>query len=168
MLSWRTRHHGYTLIELIIVILIIGLITSVILLRMGTVRFERKVSIFADQVQSFIQVCQQQAILQPAVIGLVFQPDSFQAYYFTDTESPTWRSLAEKDSFWQPRLIPKDVFLHITASVPVTRDVITPQVVIQSNGDLTPFVIDLGYVGEPAHYRLTGSDAGDLTLQVLP
>lgn len=167
MLSWRTRAQGYTLIELIIVILIIGLITTVMLLRMGAVRFERKLSVFADQLQSFVQICQSQATLQPALIGIYFKSDSYQAYYFVDGKPPHWQPLVEQDNFWQARPIPSDIFLHVSTSTPIIPGLITPQVVIQSNGGLTPFTIDLGYVDESAHYRLMGSDVGELSLQVL-
>jgi general secretion pathway protein H len=162
------RHEGFTLIELIIVIVIIGIISTVILLRTGTMRFERKVTVFAEQLQSFIQVCQQQAILQPAVIGVVILPNSYQAYYFSNDHQPRWRALAEHDSFWQARSVPSDVFLQVSSSAPMSGSVITPQVVIQSSGDFTPFTISVGFLGEPARSRLIGSDAGELSLQVLP
>lgn len=167
MLSRRTWAQGYTLIELIIVILIIGLITTVMLLRMGTVRFERKVSVFADQLQSFVQICQSQATLQPAVIGILFKAESYEAYYFADGKPAQWQPLAEHDNFWQARPIPKDIFLQVSTSTPSIPGLITPQVVIQSSGDLSPFTIDIGYDGESARYRLIGSDAGELSIQVL-
>jgi len=165
--SWRTRAQGYTLIELIIVILIIGLITTVMLFRMGTVRFERKVSVLADQLHSFVQICQTQATLQPAVIGIFFKADSYQAYYFADGKPPQWLPLAEHDNFWQARPVPNDVFLHVSTTTPIIPGLVTPQVIIQSNGEFSPFTIDIGYVAESAHYRLAGTDAGELSLQVL-
>jgi general secretion pathway protein H len=164
---WLKRHRGYTLIELIIVILIIGLISAVILLRSGAVRFERKVTVFAEQLQSFIQVCQQQAILQPALIGIMIQADDYQAYYFSDEEPPHWQSLATRDSFWQIRSVPKDIDLHLSSLNSQKTGGFAPQIVIQSNGDLTPFTIDIGYVGAAAHYRVLGNDAGEILLQEL-
>lgn len=166
-LQRQNRQSGFTLIEIIVVITIIAIITSVIILRTGTLRFERKVTVFAEQLQSFIQVCQQQAILQPAVIGIVIQTDRYQAYYFSNERQPRWRPLAEHDSFWQSRPVPNDIFLQVTTTAPMSVSMITPQVVIQSSGDFTPFTIDVGYSGEAAHYRLVGSEAGELSLQVL-
>ncbi len=161
------RQRGFTLVEIIVVITIIAIITTVILLRTGTIRFERKVTVFAEQMQSFIQVCQQQAILQSTVIGIFILPDRYQAYYFSNEKQAKWIPLAEKDSFWQSRMIPNDIYLQITTSAPMGIDQISPQVVIQSSGDFTPFTIDFGFTNEAAHYRLVGSEVGELSLQVL-
>lgn len=166
-LQRQNRQTGFTLVEIIVVITIIAIITSFLILRTGTVRFERKVTVFAEQLQSFIQVCQQQAILQPAVIGIVIQTDAYQAYYFSNERELRWRPLAEHDSFWQSRSVPNDIFLRVTSSAPMNASMVTPKVVIQSSGDFTPFTIDVGYSGEAAHYRLVGSEAGELSLQVL-
>lgn len=167
LLNGRTRHQGYTLLELVIVIFIIGLISAVILLRSGTVRFERKVSVFAQQLQAFIQVCQQQAILQPAVIAVYFDAHTYQAYYYSEGPPESWKALAGRDSFWQARQIPADIFLQINTTVPLVRMGLSPQIVIQPSGDIAPLTIDIGYNNEAAHYRLTANDVGEIQLQEL-
>ncbi len=166
-MQFKCRQRGFTLLEIIVVVTIIAIISSIIMLRAGTIRFHRKVMVFAEQLQSFIQVCQQQAILQPAVIGIIIQPTSYQAYYFSNEKQSQWKVLSERDSFWQSRLIPEDVFLQVSTSAPMSTTLISPQIVIQSNGNFTPFTIDVGYSGEPARYRIVGSDAGELSLQEL-
>lgn len=167
MLRRPTRDHGYTLLELIVVLFIIGLISSVILLRTGTVRFERKTSVYAQQLESFLQICQQQALLQPAIIGILFSTDKYGAYIFEEGTQARWVALAAKDNFWRPREIPSDIALRLTASVAVHAGVISPQIVIQPSGNLTPFSIDIGYVNEPPRYRISGNDAGEIILQDL-
>ena len=167
MLRRPTRDRGYTLLELIVVIFIIGLISGVILLRTGAMRFERKASVYAQQLESFLQVCQQQAILQPAVIGILFSADKYGAYYFQEGKQAQWIALAGKDNFWRAREIPNDIALSITASVAFHAGVITPQIVIQPSGDLTPFSIDIGFAKEAPRYRLSGNNAGEIFLQDL-
>jgi general secretion pathway protein H len=167
LLRRSTRDHGFTLLELIVVIFIIGLVSSVILLRTGAVRFERKTSVYAQQLESFLQVCQQQALLQPAVIGILFTKDKYGAYYFEEGKQSRWVALAGKDNFWRAREIPTDIALRITASVAFHAGVITPQIVIQPSGDLTPFTINIGYANEAPRYRLSGNDAGEIFLQDL-
>lgn len=165
------RYAGYTLLELVIVIFIIGLVSAVILLRTGTVRFDRKVSVFAEQLSSFIQVCQQQAILQPAVIGVIIRPDHYEAYYFSENESlsqnamSTWQSLGVQDSFWKIRGVPSDIALSVNSSAPLNISGLAPQIVVQPSGDFSAFSIDIGYVGEPARYRLIGNTAGEILLE---
>jgi prepilin-type N-terminal cleavage/methylation domain-containing protein len=167
LLRWSKGQHGYTLLELVVVIFIIGLISAVILLRSGTVRFNRKVAVFAQQLQSFIQVCQQQAILQPALIGVMVQANNYQAYYFSQDQPPHWQALASRDSFWQPRQVPTDIVLRLSIAVPNNASGIAPQIVIQPSGDFTPFTIDIGYVGEAARFRVQGNDVGEILLQEL-
>ncbi len=167
MLSRPKRDQGYTLLELVVVVFIVGLISAVILLRSGTVRFERKPALYAQQLQSFLQVCQQQAILQPAVIGILFSADKFGAYIFQEGDQAKWVAMAGKDNFWKPRDIPQDLAVRITATVTFHAGVITPQIVIQPSGDLTPFSIDIGYTNEPLRYRVSGNAAGEIVLQDL-
>lgn len=163
----KTRTQGYTLIELVVVIFIIGLITSVVLFQSGAIRFERKTALYAQQLESFIEVCQQQAILQPAVIGILFSADAYAAYYFEEGVQARWVALGNKDSFWKPRPIPRDISLTVNAPIVFHAGIISPQLVIQPSGDLTPFTIDVGYVDQAAHYRVNGNAAGEIFLEDL-
>lgn len=151
----KKRLGGYTLVEVIVVIFIIGLVTSLILIRTGTIRFQRKINLFAETFFSFLQVCQQQAILQPAVIGVMLQDDTYQAYYWGDD---AWVPLVRTDGFWAPTIIPNDIHIDIASNS-------KPQIVIDASGGMNAFELTISYYGEPASFRILSSAAGLLTLQ---
>jgi len=151
----QKRSRGFTLVEVIVVIFIIGLVTSIILIRTGGVRFQRNINLFAETFYSFLQVCQQQAILQPAVIGVMLQGETYQAYYWMND---AWVPLARTDGFWAPRAIPNDIHLYIASNS-------NPQIVIDASGGMNAFELNISYNGESPSYRIISSAAGLLTLQ---
>ncbi|MDQ2993599.1 MAG: GspH/FimT family pseudopilin [Pseudomonadota bacterium] len=156
------RQRGFTLIEIIVVIFIISLVTTIILIRTGTLRTQRNISLFAETFYSYLQVCQQQAILQPAVIGVMLERNTYQAlYWVTDLEGGHWAPLSRADSFWAPRIIPQDIHLDIVSNS-------NPQIVIDVSGGMNPVEISIGYSGAAASYRIISSAAGTLTLQGVP
>lgn len=155
----KHRQSGFTLIEVIVVIFIIGLVTTLILLRTSGVRSTRDIALFAETFYAFIQVCQQQAILQPAVIGVTIQGDTYQAFYWAnDLQGEHWEPLAKRDSFWAARIIPRDIRLDMATNS-------SPQIVIDTTGGMNAFELNFSYVGETPRFRLISSTAGLLTLQ---
>lgn len=151
----KKRQGGYTLVEIIVVIFIISLVTSLLLIRTGTLRFQRKIDLFAETFYSFLQVCQQQAILQPAVIGVILQEDTYQAYYWGEE---AWVPLVRTDHFWEARVIPNDIHLDIASNS-------KPQIIIDASGGMNAFELIISYYGEQPRFRLISSSAGLLTLQ---
>ena len=83
---------GYTLIEILIVVLIISIVTSVAMLSIG--RNENKqMESFAQELMQMLSLAEEQAMLQPTVLGLMLSEQSLQFASFKpafDSDKSSW------------------------------------------------------------------------------
>jgi len=142
------RRAGFTLIELLVVLLIVSVLTSIALLAFQHFGRARREKMAIAQFQNKILLAEQRAILQPAVLGLVWRPQAYVFYRYEQdarTKKARWSRLSEDHlsasavnlGVW--RLIPdgkqqlKSIFRQSTF--------ISPRIVFFPNGDVTPFIL---------------------------
>jgi general secretion pathway protein H len=166
---------GFTLIELLVVIFIISIVTSVALLSIGR-NENRQLESFANELAQRVTLAEEQAMLQPAVLGLRVDEFSYQFVTYNPSsgeKKPTWIPVQDKILGGQ-YLIPRDIELgvevggkHLATSD--EEDTIKhPQVVISTNGDLTPFTIYVGKKGKSPRYIIRGEADGNVVTTLLP
>lgn len=85
--------NGFTLIEILVVLVIISIIAAISIYAFGDFGRGRREKIVADLIQRVIPVARQQAILQPAILGLKFTNTGFRFYRF-------WIDSAEQEGRW--------------------------------------------------------------------
>lgn len=167
---------GYTLIEILIVIVIISIVSTVALLSLGRNK-NRRIETLANQLTQMLTLAEEQALLQPAVLGLLINERSFVFLTYQ-------ASLNSKNMIWVPsderslqrHVIPDGIEIRVISSnteddsqleAPATsagdNPILKPQVVISPNGDLTPFTISIGKEGEPPRYIIRGEADGSIT-----
>lgn len=165
---------GFTLIELLIVIFIISIVTSVALLSVGR-NENRQLESFANELSQRITLAEEQAMLQPAVLGLKLDESSYQFFIYHPP-------LGEKKQSWTPvqdkilgqQAIPSDVELVVemrgkkSSTSDEEETVKDPQVIISTNGDLTPFTIYVGKKGKKPRYAIKGGADGTVANTLLP
>lgn len=171
---------GYTLIEILIVLFIISIVTSVALLSIS--RNENKqLESFANELTQKVTLAEEQAMLQPHVLGLSLRGNSYQfASYEAEAgeEKNVWTP--QEDAILGKHKIPSDIEISVqmggvrTAALEdeVEDEVdeaekMNPQIVISTNGDITPFIIYVGKKGEKPRYAITGDADGSVTNKLL-
>ena len=80
MLRRPNTSRGFTLIEVMVVIVIIGVVLAVAVMSMNIIGDNRKVRAVAVQLKTVIQTAEQQAILLPAVLGLQVNAKGYKFY----------------------------------------------------------------------------------------
>lgn len=155
---------GYTLIEILVVMLIISIVTSVALLSIGR-NSSRQLEAQAAELTQLISLAQEQAMLQPAVLGLSL---SGHEYHFMSLQ----QAAAGKKHAWVPvtdealrkHVLPGDISIELTVkgSLAEHEKSGVPQIIISPNGDITPFSIYLGRDGGSTRYVITGEANGNL------
>ena len=135
---------GFTLIEILVVVAIIGLMSAVVLLSFSLTGRDRELEKESDRLLALFTYVREQAELQTREYGVLFQDDGYEFLTY-DMRRAAWRSVFEDDAL-SARRLPEGLDLRLIVDgrpVVLTRpkDATdkTPQVMVFSNGDLTSF-----------------------------
>src|SRR3990167_7089199 len=107
---------GYTIIEILVVLFIISIATGVALLGISQ-NENKKIESFTKELTQLITLAEEQAMLQPAIIGLSFDADAFQFARFEAINKKRERWLMLNDRMLGKHPIPSNIQLDIRASV---------------------------------------------------
>lgn len=134
------RANGFTLIEILIVLLIIGIILSFAVVSFGDFGAKRTALVACEQFNEYLRLIQQQAILTNTSFGVNIDGSSCLAFPLerndnTQTKSPI------------PRLhrFPANIIVNFTNKSWQTK----PQIIIQPDGSMTEFKIAFGSKTKP-------------------
>lgn len=160
----RGKYLGYTLIEILIVIFIISIVTTVALLSINQNK-NKTIESFAKQLTQILTLAEEQAILQPIVLGMYLDHDSFRFSSLQSepkTQKSTWVPL--QDTILGKHRIPNGILVSIKVdgqSMDLEKK--NPQIIISTNGEATPFTIYVGQPGEKPLYAIRGEMDGSIT-----
>ena len=158
----KMRAAGFTLLELMAVILIIGIIVSFASLSIGQ-NTSRIVQDEVERLHGLIQLAGEEAVLQRRELALEFDRDSYQ---FLEMGSEGWQPI-EEDKMLRKRPLPEVVEVELTledveASFEDKKNL--PRIFILSSGELSPFTLVLK-IDEGEEYSLQGEFNGNLILK---
>lgn len=157
----RRCQAGFTLLELMAVIVIIGIVISFASLSIGQ-NSSRIVQDEAERLHGLIQLAAEEAVMQGRELALEFNRDRYQ---FLELGSNGWQRV-EQDKMFRERILPENVELELTlegAEAGFADPDNLPRIFILSSGELTPFSLSLS-ADEVETYSLQGSINGKLVL----
>lgn len=157
----RRRSAGFSLIELLVVIIVIGIVTSMVLLSAGVLRDDREIRVEARRVMSLLEVAQDEAMMQGREFGIEVMTDSYRFVEF-DPFTNEWTELLGDDTF-RLRQLPENaefelfledqrILLETEPGQMTSPDDesdrgptknYAPHVLIFSSGDSTPFELHI-------------------------
>jgi general secretion pathway protein H len=173
---------GFTLIEILVVVVIIGVVAAGLMLSVNLTGRDRDLQREGDRLLALINYAHEQAELQTREYGLQFTDDGYKFLVY-DQQRGIWRDANEDDAL-DPRKLPEglDVKLRVEArdivlshpddkdphkaslDDPSSKDV-TPQVMIFSDGDLTSFAARLERDNGLRSITVTQNDSGTVVEQ---
>ena len=166
----RSTARGFTLIEIMVVVLIIGVMSAGLLLSVSLTGRDRELEKESDRLLALINYAREQAELQTREYGVIFQDDNYEFVAY-DVHRQVWRSLFEDDALVLRRL---PYGLNVKLKIE-TRPVVlkkpenakdkTPQVMIFSSGDLTQFEVTLERDGGVRSVTIVQDDKGNVVEQ---
>jgi general secretion pathway protein H len=161
---------GFTLIEILVVVVIIGVITAGILLSVNITGRDRELQKESDRLLALFTYAREQAELQTREYGVMFQDDGYEFLTY-DPRRAGWRNVFEDDAL-RARKLPDGLGFRLTVEarpVVLTRPKDakdkTPQVMIFSNGDLTTFAATLQREDGTRSVTLTEDTQGQVVEQ---
>jgi general secretion pathway protein H len=176
----QCRGSGFTLIEVLVVVVIIGIISAVVILGLGNLGNDRELRNEARRMTALIEMASDEATLQGRDFGLELL---LRGYRFVEYDPLTeqWfevigddlmrpRSLAEDtefDLFLEDRRVVLDLEAAETEQGEDDDDSdlgddYLPHVLVLSSGDITPFVLEIYRSTDRASIQLSASPAGEL------
>lgn len=175
------RSGGFTLLELLVVVTIIGLLAGAVIISTGTVRADRDIEREAQRLISLIELAREESIMQSREHAILFTPTGYQFYVF-DYQTEQWAE-PSGDALLSPRELEKAIQLELLQIE--DRDVVLdpaslesdedddeeeddnaprPQVMILSSGEMTPFEATFVQDSIGARITVTADLAGRLTM----
>jgi general secretion pathway protein H len=161
----RVRAAGFTLIEILVVVVIVGVLAAGLMLSVTLTGRDHELEKESDRLLALFTYAREQAELQTREYGVLFQDDGYEFLAY-DGRRGLWRSVFEDDVLTARKLPDGLGFTLSVESRPVVlkrpKDSTdkTPQVMIFSNGDLTTFAAVLQRDGGTRSVTLTQDDKG--------
>lgn len=156
---------GFTLIEILVVMLIISIVSTVALLSIRS-NETREMETLAKNISQMVTFAEEQAMLQSRVLGVAVQSQQLQ---FASLEN----SKDNKKSIWHALnnhslgtyKVPEHVQMTISSGNSKTEidnnaQDLKPQIIISTNGDIIPFTIYVGMKGKKPQYAIIGDADG--------
>ncbi|MDP4546169.1 type II secretion system minor pseudopilin GspH [Marinobacter sp. MDS2] len=143
-MNHRTAHSGFTLIEILVVLIIVGLLASLAVFSMGGNSQQRELESHVRELYLLMQTASEQAVLNNLELGLLLEDDGYQFVAFQD-ETGEWKPSGER--LFHQRTWPE--WLSLTQFVESDAPRLTsseaklrPTLVFFSSGETTPFEIE--------------------------
>ncbi len=168
------RSRGFSLMEIMVVVAIIGLVTAVTLVQMSGSSRDTQLDEEAERMEALFSYAREQAELQTRDYGLRIDDQTYSSVVF-DIHGDEWRAADEADAL-REREFPADIE---PAVVVEGRKIIldsrekkiedfTPQVLIFANGDISSFEVTLQRQGADDKRARLYTDEQSNVLLLLP
>ena len=154
MRAARAQSYGFTLIELMVVVFIIGLIASAAVITFGGDRRDTELDKEAERIHALLDYVREQAELQTRDYGIRINDHTYSFVVF-DVLQNQWRTNDEDDALREREfpegLVPSVVLEGRPIVLSVKKDDkkkkgiedFKPQIMVFANGDLSSFEITL-------------------------
>lgn len=155
------NNRGFTLIEILVVLLIIGITLGFALLAFGDFGRERRIVVAAEYFLNYVKFAEQQAILENNTLGILMDQSNYQLLRFQPPNQ--WQRLSNKNVFRQQHF-PSNTIIHLDMEKN-SGNAQNNMIVINTSGDITPFRLHLGSNEHHDVIRVLGMRDGTVTLQ---
>lgn len=165
------EHRGFTLIEIMVVVVIIGTIVTFAVLGLSMGR-DDTVEREARRLHAVLELASEAALLEARELGLILEPDG---YRFTELDGDAWYGIRESDRrYLNPHALPDQVRMEVEVEglpgdrEPGASEDDRPGIMLLSSGEITPFRLRLSDrdLRAEENYVIRGELTGRLELEL--
>jgi general secretion pathway protein H len=168
------RSKGFTLVEILVVVVIMAFVISIAVLSVGTAGRDSQLDEESRRLDGLIGLLHDRAALEGRDFGLRIEPSAYEFLSY-DTARDRWVPLS-RDGEFRRRSLPKGVSFQleldsqqvvlkpIDPNLSSDADEARPQIAVAASGEGTPFRLTLVREGSAAKASVGGDVLGKLTL----
>lgn len=166
----RASSRGFSLLELLVVVAIIGIVVGTVVLSMGVVGSDREIEREALRLRSLLDLLREEALMQTRDYGVLFSASGYRFYVY-DYQRLTWVEPGGDALLREHELPPRlELALRVEERELVLRPSLEeiddktpePQVMVLSSGEITPFSAEVARAAADGHYAVTAGLDGKL------
>ncbi len=179
----RARHsrihaqHGFTLLEILVVLVIIGVMVSMATLSLGVLGVDRQTEEETRRFWAVVRQAREEAELQAIDVAIFVGQTDYEFMRF-DTRRNEWQPIVD-DKLYEQRALPEGLRFRLWLE---NREVVLkpglpdrskkdesqkwpPQLTVLSSGDVVPFELQIERDAAPALWRMLSLADGDLRVE---
>jgi general secretion pathway protein H len=149
---------GFTLVEILVVLLIIGITLGFALLAFGDFGEKRRILTGAEAFAHYLKLIREEAILEGGTFGIHITPHTYQVLRFQDPGG--WKT-EESTRLFRVRNFPKNTSVRLKTNISSK----SPEIILHASGDMTPFVLYLDASDTKNLLEITGHHDGELSVK---
>jgi general secretion pathway protein H len=147
----RLRLRGFSLLELMVVVTIIGIFVGVAVLSVGLIGDDRASEQEIRRLQNLVTLVREEAVMQSRDYGVLFTSNTYRFYFF-DYDQQAWLipssdrllDVRNLDEPMEIALVVDDRDVLLDAELdPEQTEAPAPQVMLLSTGEVTPFTVSV-------------------------
>lgn len=167
------RQCGFTLIEMMVVIIIIGILVSTVVLSIRTDEIDEHMEIEMRRLQTLINLAREEAVLQGQEYALTVHENS---YLFEVFDEGNWSPITDDKVFRTRSVVSGTELALVVDSLEVAfaktaegeeEQETPPRVYILSSGEIMPFELILRTLDQTVQFRVRAEEDGVVKL-ILP
>jgi general secretion pathway protein H len=167
------RSKGFTLVEILVVVVIMAIVISLAVLSIGTTGRDTQLDEESRRIEGLVGLLHERALLEGRDFGVRIEPAAYEFVVY-DSRRDRWMTLDQEHEF-RHRALPKGVSFqleldsHIVVIKPIDRNLTSdaappaPQLAIAASGEGTPFRLTLLRDGTASRASVDGDALGKIT-----